>query len=170
MTEQNANQECAEFSVSEHGRIMSGNKRFCRMFGYSEDEILWHYITDFFRHRSDFESFCNFESSSSTSFVFRMKNRKGRSFKCSISRNVEQRSDGKYLFVCKVARASEKREPLPQAVFCNESRTLLFVAKCACCNCQVRVNTLAETRMRVLCDNCASKAYPEAFNMKALQV
>jgi hypothetical protein len=31
----------------------------------------------------------------------------------------------------------------------------------------MRVNSLAETRMRVLCDGCAAKAYPEAFNLKA---
>ena len=35
------------------------------------------------------------------------------------------------------------------------------------CGDQVRVNTLAETRMRVLCDACAAKAYPEAFNITA---
>lgn len=31
-------------------------------------------------------------------------------------------------------------------------------------------NPLAETRMRVLCDNSAAKVYPEAFNLAAAQV
>ena len=47
---------------------------------------------------------------------------------------------------------------------------MVFINKCAHCGEQVRVNTLAETRMRVLCDNCAAKAYPEAFNLAAAQV
>jgi hypothetical protein len=43
--------ETACFEVNEHGRLISGNKRFCRMFGFkSEDEVMWHYVTDLYRH------------------------------------------------------------------------------------------------------------------------
>ena len=51
-----------------------------------------------------------------------------------------------------------------------DTHSVVFISKCAHCGEQVRVNMLAETRMRVLCDNCAAKAYPEAFNLAAAQV
>jgi hypothetical protein len=100
------------------------------------------------------------------SFVVRMRNRKGRSFKCSVTREVLQDSEGHVTFRSFVTRLGEKDAvSIPETS--TESKTLVFITRCAHCGEQMRVNTLAETRMRVLCDNCAAKAYPEAFNLAA---
>lgn len=169
MIDNENNLDIARFEVNQSGRILSGNKRFCRMFGFSESEVVWHYITDCYRYRGDWETFSSCENLSQTKFVFRMRNRKGRSFKCSLSREVVQDANGKITFRNTVSRLGEPvlAKEVPHI---EESRSVVFINKCAHCGEQVRVNTLAETRMRVLCDACAAKAYPEAFNLAAAQV
>ena len=161
--------DVACFEVNEHGRILSGNHRFCRMFGYSETEVVWHYITDCYRYHGDWEMFSSCENLSQTKFIFRMRNRKGRSFKCCLSREIVQDADGKITFRNTVSRLGEPVLAKEQAP-AEETRSVVFLSKCAHCGEHVRVNTLTETRMRVLCDNCAAKAYPEAFNLAAAQV
>lgn len=169
MIEQQKNLDAACFEVTEHGRIISGNRRFCRMFGYEEAELPWHYITDFYRHREEWDLFRSCDDQTQHLFVARMRNRKGRSFKCNVSREILQNEEGRVYFRCFVSRIGDAdAEKLPSQV--ANDRTIVFVTKCAHCNEQVRVNTVAETRMRVLCDSCAAKAYPEAFNFKAAQV
>ena len=49
--------DLAYFEVNEHGRLLSGNRRFCRMFGFEPSELPWHYVTDLYRYTSDWESF-----------------------------------------------------------------------------------------------------------------
>ena len=162
--------DVACFEVNQSGRILSGNKRFCRMFGFSESEVVWHYITDCYRYHGDWEMFSSCENLSQTKFIFRMRNRKGRSFKCCLSREIVQDAEGRITFRNTVSRLGEPvvaKEPAPVAA---ETRSVVFLSKCAHCGGQVRVNTLAETRMRVLCDDCAAKAYPEAFNLAAATV
>ena len=169
MAENENNLDIARFEVNQSGRILSGNKRFCRMFGFNESEVVWHYITDCYRYHGDWEMFSSCENLSQTKFIFRMRNRKGRSFKCCLSCEIVQDADGKITFRNTVSRLGEpvlSKEQAPVA----DTRSVVFISKCAHCGEQVRVNTLAETRMRVLCDNCAAKAYPEAFNLAAAQV
>lgn len=170
MIETQGNFDVACFEVSEHGRILSGNKRFCRMFGFSESEIVWHYITDFYRHVEDWYVLRDCCDLSQHHFVARMKNRKGRSFKCDVAREIRQDENGKIYFRNVVRRIAEDEVVKKEDVLPTESRVVVFVAKCAHCGAQVRVNTLAETHMRVLCDACAAKAYPDAFKLKAVQV
>jgi len=162
------NNEVAYFEVNEHGRILAGNRKFCRMFGYDESEIVWHYITDFYRHMKDWNDFRNCGNLTQHHFVARMRNRKGRSFKCSITRDVLQDSEGRVIFRNSINRVGENEVAKISEV--AENRSMVFVAKCAFCGEQMRVNSLAETRMRVLCNHCAAKSYPEAFNLKAAQV
>ena len=160
--------DVASFEVNQHGRILSGNRKFCRMFGYSESEIVWHYITDFYRYLKEWETFRDCADQTQHHFVARMRNRKGRSFKCTITREILQDAEGKITFrsyVCKLGEESAAQ--IPESA--TESKSVVFVTRCAHCASQVRVNTLAETRMRVLCDHCAAKAYPEAFNLAAGQ-
>jgi len=168
MIEQKNNLDVACFEVNEHGRILSGNRRFCRMFGYEEAELIWHYITDFYRHAADWESYRNCEDMGERHFVARMRNRKGRSFNCNIRREVCVATDGKITFrntICRVGESEVNTEVAETPV----NRKVLYVAKCAHCGNHVRVNSIAETRLRTLCDDCASKVFPEAFGMKAAQ-
>ena len=161
--------ETACFEVNEHGRLISGNKRFCRMFGFkSEDEVMWHYVTDLYRHEKEWEEFRNCTSTAQHHFVSRMRNRKGRSFKCSIVREIVQDAEGRMIFRNTIRRLGDKE--VVQVVEDNEVKTssVVFLAKCAHCGEQIRVSTLAETRMRMLCGNCTAKAYPEAFHISAV--
>ena len=90
--------DVASFEVNQHGRILSGNRKFCRMFGYSESEIVWHYITDFYRYLKEWETFRDCADQTQHHFVARMRNRKGRSFKCTITREILQDAEGKITF------------------------------------------------------------------------
>lgn len=169
MIDPHKNLDVACFEVSEHGRILSGNRRFCRMFGYEEAEIGWHYITDFYRYQNEWETFRNCEDQTQHHFVARMRNRKGRSFKCNVTREILQDEDGRISFRCCVSRIGDAGvAKVPEQV--TEDRTIVFMTRCAHCNERVCVNTIAETRMRVLCNSCAAKAYPEAFNLKTAQL
>lgn len=169
MIEQTKNLDIACFEINEHGRILSANRRFCRMFGYDETEIVWHYITDFYRYTKEWDAFKNCNDLTQHHFVARMRNRKGRSFKCSISREIVQGVDGRIFFRNYISRLGEK-ENEKIAELPTQANSIVFVAKCGFCGNHVRVNSLAETRMRVLCDACAVKAYPEAFKLKTAQL
>ena len=178
MIEQQKNLDTACFEVNESGRILSSNRRFCRMFGFEESEIVWHYITDFYRHRfgcgldhlgQDLFYQLRIIHLTQHHFVARMRNRKGRSFKCSITREVVQDAEGRVSFKCFVSKLGDAESvKIPEVS--ETAKSMVFVVKCAHCGNQVRVNTLAETRMRVLCDYCAAKAYPDAFNLKTAQM
>ena len=110
--------DVAYFEVNAHGRILSGNRRFCRMFGYSESEVVWHYITDFYRYLKEWEDFRDCVDEARHSFVARMRNRKGRSFKCSVTREVVQDSEGHVTFRSYVTRLGEhpRRDPHARAL------------------------------------------------------
>ncbi len=153
--------EMACFEVNEHGRLLSGNKRFCRMFGFDESEIQWHYVTDLYRHVKDWENFRT--AAEQNSFVIRMKNRKGRSFSCNVVREMIQKPSGEIIFRNTVHRQGEAVDA--DAVVSTPS-SVVFIAKCAHCGEHIRVNSVAETRMRMLCNACAAREYPEAYHAK----
>ena len=48
--------------------------------------------------------------------------------------------------------------------------SVVFLAKCADCGAQIRVTSVAETRLRMLCNHCAAKAFPETFYAKSAQM
>ena len=157
--------ELAYFEVNEHGRLLSGNRRFCRMFGFEQSELPWHYVTDLYRYASDWEQFRN--DSEKICFNMRMKNRRGRSFDCCIIREIVQNADGEIIFRNTVRKVSEDH-----AATTNQTTplSLVFLAKCAECGSQIRVKSLAETRVRMLCNHCAAKAFPEAFYGSSAQM
>lgn len=153
--------DLACFEVNAHGRLISANKRFCRMFGFEESEVKWHYVTDLYRHVKDWEDFRN--ASEGESFEARLKNRKGRSFDCLIIREVFTGADGEMCFRNVVQRKGEQVEIKPAE---THSTTMVYLAKCAQCGNHIRVANMGETRLRMLCDGCAALAYPEAFHAK----
>ena len=155
----------AFFEVNEHGRLLSGNRRFCRMFGFEESEVPWHYVTDLCRFPGDWNSYR--DNMSQVSFSIRMKNRKGRSFMCNLVREVFQNADGEIVFRNMVCKVGENKGVLAVSA---APRSMVFIAKCAHCGEQLRVNTAAETRMRILCDSCAARSYPEAYHLKQASV
>ena len=155
------------FEVSEHGRLVSANKRFCKLFGFEESEIPWHYITDLCRHVEDWESFRN--STDQHCFVIRMKNRKGRSFDCDVIRETIQKPTGEIIFRNMVCR-KDKAAPSSMESFAVKTPAVVFLCRCAHCGEHIRVATAAETRLRMVCDKCAVKAYPEAYHVREGQM
>lgn len=153
--------ELACFEVNIHGRLISGNKRFCRMFGFEESEVQWHYITDLYRHAKEWDEFRSAPEGSC--FEARLRNRKGRSFDCTIVREVYTGADGEICFRNVVQRKGEQVEVKPAE---THGTTMVYLAKCAQCGGHIRVANMGETRLRMLCDSCAAQAYPEAFHVK----
>lgn len=161
--------DVACFEVNEHGRLISGNRRFCRLFGFNESEIPWHYVTDLYRHVADWETFKN--AMGQDVFEIRMKNRKGRSFCCKVVREIIQKDSGEIVFKNMVCRKSDAAVQLSaQFAAHGNSLSVVFLGRCDHCGAHVRVNTVAEARMKMLCDNCAVKAYPEAYHIKEGQM
>ncbi len=156
--------DLAYFEVNEHGRLLSGNRRFCRMFGFEPSELPWHYVTDLYRYTSDWERFRR--DTESASFNARMKNRRGRSFDCCIVREIYQNDDGEVIFRNTVHKVGEGKGVQPQTV----PLSVVFVTKCSDCGAQIRVRTAPETRLRTLCNDCAAKAFPETYYTKTAQV
>ena len=100
----------AFFEVNEHGRLLSGNKRFCRMFGFEESEVPWHYVTDLCRFIGDWDAYR--VNMTKVSFSIRMKNRKGRSFMCNLVREIFQKPDGEIVFRNMVSKVGENKTNL----------------------------------------------------------
>lgn len=157
--------EMACFEVNEHGRLLSGNKRFCRLFGFSDAEVQWHYITDLCRHAKDWEGFK--KAADQAVFEVRMKNRKGRSFCCKVVRQTVLMPTGEIVYRNMLCR---KGEALSAMATATSSLSLVFLGRCGRCGAQIRVGTAAETRLRMLCDTCAAQAYPEAYHVKEGQM
>lgn len=89
--------EPASCEINFHGRFLSANKRFCRLFGFSEGEVEWHYLRDLFRYERDWDDFIRESANPPKSFVVRLKNRKGRSFLAKVFRTASS-LDGKKVY------------------------------------------------------------------------
>jgi len=88
---------------------LSGNRRFCRLFGFTEQELIWHYIRDLYRYDADWNAYCACgpEEEKKFHFVTRLKNRKGRSFKCSISREMFRDAEGRVVYRNSIQKLEE---------------------------------------------------------------
>lgn len=88
----------ASCKINSHGRFLSANKRFCRLFGFSDGEVEWHYLHDLFRYEREWDDFIRENSNPSEHFVVRLKNRKGRSFLAKVFRKASS-FDGKTVYL-----------------------------------------------------------------------
>lgn len=81
--------------INRAGRILLASRRFCKMFGFSDEEIAWHYFCDLCRYQKDWENLksARTEPKGSGGFIARLKNRRGRSFWCKIFRTAVDASD-----------------------------------------------------------------------------
>lgn len=86
--------------TNEVGRILRANRRFCKMFGFAENEAEWHYFSDLYRHRAEWNAF---KASSGVCFLARLRNRRGRSFKCSVVKSGI-RSEGRNVYKCEITK------------------------------------------------------------------
>lgn len=102
--------ESACCEMNSHGRLLTANKKFCRMFGFDPGEVEWHYIRDLFRYEKNWVSFIKNEAVQTAHFIVRLKNRKGRSFVASISRESEEDEKGRIIFKNTISKLSEINE------------------------------------------------------------
>ena len=176
MIEMNTNQETACFEVNEHGRILSGNRRFCRMFGFDESEIRWHYLNDLYRYQKDFVVFLSGTDANRCNFIAKMRTRKGRSFKCSITRETFQDAYGKVHFRSTVRKMVAGESVAAAPIVENAAASsVVFLAKCDHCGVQIPVARVRGVKLSTLCSDCArnprhvSNSAPENIHFRILQ-
>lgn len=98
--------------INEFGHLLTANNRFCRMFGFAENEIPWHYIKDLYRYPQDWETFKKHspEDSARLCFFVRLKNRAGRSYKCSMECLSRQNDNGSWIHRIEIAKVDSAEE------------------------------------------------------------
>jgi PAS domain S-box-containing protein len=173
MMTQDLQEEVAFCEVNEHGRLLNANKRFCRLFGFDENDVAWHYVKDLYRHDKDWDAYqkCSPERGSNIRFVARLKNRKGRSFKCSISRDVYQDDSGRIIYrnrIQKVLESSKDTSDILTGPSSSES-SFVYLAKCVSCAKQLKISAShRDSRLPIYCPECAAVSFSNHFQSKEI--
>jgi PAS domain S-box-containing protein len=92
--------------VNYSGRILTANKRFCKMFGFEQDEVKWHYLCDLYRHKDELNTILKKIPEHSDVLQTKMRNRAGRSFPCILTRRATKSLEGIPLLMHSVQRVS----------------------------------------------------------------
>lgn len=121
--------------INAHGRMLAANSRFCRMFGFEQGEPEWHYMSDLYRHAEEWKIFFDSVSDAQEQrhFVARLRNRKGRSFKCRITRVAHVSEEGKLTFVNQIAKIESPRDAVLPADTVRPLVRQVFLTTCAHC-------------------------------------
>lgn len=164
------------------GRLLNGNKKFCKMFGFKVEDVPWHFLEDLHRHKDDWNSLtdCVEQFGSVDHYYSRLRNRSGRSFHCLISRHRIDNGDGRYIYasvVKKITSAKAKEAGImktPRQSVSGKAPKfggLVYLTSCAHCN-KVQdssgnwielkdPNTVVKHNRNSFCQSCAKKLYPE---------
>jgi PAS domain S-box-containing protein len=86
------------------GRILTANKPFCKLFGFEENEVKWHYLSDLYRHKEELS--CILENTPEQADILqtRMRSRSGRSFPCLLTRRATKSLEGIPLLIHSIQR------------------------------------------------------------------
>ena len=79
--------------ANDSGRILTANKRFCKMFGFDQSEVKWHYLCDLYRHKGEFSNTLELPEKEDV-LQIRMRSRTGRSFPCILTRRATKSLEG----------------------------------------------------------------------------
>jgi PAS domain S-box-containing protein len=163
------------------GRILHANMRFCRMFGFSSEEVDWHFLLDLHRNVDDWFSLQNYVERFGVvqHFYCRMKNRQGRSFPSIVSRERIVLDTGEVVYFSvmqKVASIRAKEDSLEmrnlilQEKKSSHGRLLYLMACDHCLNVRdANGNWIQPGHKQVavkqrgrknICPSCAAKLYP----------
>ena len=105
--EENINEaENAVCIANNSGRILTANKRFCKMFGFDQSEVKWHYLGDLYRRRDELTSVLKNFPEHNDVLETRMRNRRGRSFNCILTRRTTKTNEGIPLLMHSVQRVN----------------------------------------------------------------
>jgi PAS domain S-box-containing protein len=88
------------------GRIITANRRFCKLFGFDQGEIKWHYLCDFYRHKEELNSILQNIPEKEDTLQTRMRNRSGRTFSCLLTRKATKSLEGIPLLMHSVQRVA----------------------------------------------------------------
>jgi PAS domain S-box-containing protein len=66
------------------GKILAANHRFCRLFGFTEGEAVWHYLPDLYRHHTEWTAMATTPREERRQV--RLRHRSGRSFNATVCR------------------------------------------------------------------------------------
>jgi PAS domain S-box-containing protein len=91
--------------TNDFGRILTANKRFCKMFGFEQGEIKWHYLCDLYRRKEELNRILkNIAEEHGDTLQTRMRNRAGRSFPCILTRKTTKSVEGIPLLMHSIQR------------------------------------------------------------------
>jgi PAS domain S-box-containing protein len=76
------------------GRIITANKRFCKLFGFEQSEVKWHYLCDLYRHKEELNRILKNIPSQGDVLQTKMRSRTGRSFNCRLTCRATQSVEG----------------------------------------------------------------------------
>jgi PAS domain S-box-containing protein len=124
-----------------HGRILDANRRFCRLFSM-DDEFQWNFLLDLHRRKNDWEQLQEYvEKYGAVSHYYtRMKNRKGRSFHCMVSRE-RILENGEIIYISRIQKvdALKKQQYVPNQDFTAEVNdslkgVMIYLHACEYCD------------------------------------
>ncbi len=167
--------------VNSHGRLLSANSRFCRMFGFESDEPEWHYLADLYRHEEEWNQFrtSTAHPEQERHFLARMRNRKGRSFKCKITRRAEYNPSGDLVFVNTIAKIVSARDMqfTHNEGFATVAKQVFWIRCSACARVRdgeghwiepaAANRVLRSSHRSEYCPECAAKIFPGVFDKQA---
>jgi len=91
---------------NESGRIITANKRFCKLFGFEQNEVRWHYLHDLYRHRDELNRILKDIPEQSNVLQTKMRSRSGRSFPCVLTCRSTKSLEGIPLLVHSIQRVA----------------------------------------------------------------
>lgn len=174
LLEQNEEAACV---VNAHGRLLAANGRFCRLFGFENDEPVWHYLSDLYRHETEWKLFKASAAAPDEErhFVARLRNRKGRSFRCKLTRKAQLDSEGRLVYVNSILKIVSPRDAvLPRTEGIRPAAAQIFFTACASCH-KVKdglgnwiesspAASIRTSRQSNYCPACAAKIFPGVFD------
>ncbi|MDR2593173.1 MAG: PAS domain-containing protein [Fibromonadaceae bacterium] len=88
------------------GRILTANKRFCKMFGFDQSEVKGHYLCDLYRHKEVLSRILENIPEQDDVLQTRMRTRAGRSFPCLLTYRGTKSLEGIPLLRHSIQRSS----------------------------------------------------------------
>ncbi|MDR2580653.1 MAG: PAS domain-containing protein [Fibromonadaceae bacterium] len=92
---------------NDSGRIITANKRFCKMFGFEQSEIKWHYLRDLYRHKHELNRILENIPEHEDILQTKMRKRSGRIFACLLTRKATKSLEGIPLLRHSIIRLKE---------------------------------------------------------------
>jgi PAS domain S-box-containing protein len=160
--------------TNSHGRLLNANHRFCRLFGFRDDEVVWRYALDLYRNERDWQDFRQIMETQGKvdAYMVRLRHRKGRSFQCLIQSERIVNQEGLVCYqttVHKIEANVGVVRRIPSELQTSES-SVVYLTACHSCgkvkdstgNWLVPMRPVAKAvhRKACYCPGCSAQLYP----------